>query len=40
MSFDGSTLVVRAYGEGSNAVGIGGDKTSNGAAKSGAIYFY
>ena len=40
LSGDGDTLSVGAYTEGSNAVGINGDQTSNGAGLSGAVYVF
>lgn len=40
LSSDGSTLVVGAYGEASNARGIGGDQADNSAASAGAVYLY
>ncbi len=40
LSADGSTLVVGAPGEASNARGVGGDQTSRGIAGSGAVYVF
>jgi hypothetical protein len=40
LSADGTTLAVGAYGEASNAVGVGGDPTNNDANLSGAVYIY
>jgi len=40
LSADGSTLAVGAYGEDSNATGIGGDQASNAASGSGAVYVF
>ena len=37
---DGSTLVVGALGEGSNATGIGGDQLDNSASGAGAVYVF
>ncbi len=36
----GYTLAVGAYGEASNATGIGGDDPDNSASDSGAVYLY
>ncbi len=38
LSADGNTLAVGAYGEGSNATGIGGNQANNSASTSGAVY--
>jgi len=38
LSADGTTLAVSAFGEASNATGIGGDQTNNSAAQAGAVY--
>ena len=40
LSSDGNTLAVGAYGEDSNAKGIGEDQTNNLAEDSGAVYIY
>ncbi|MGO4394366.1 hypothetical protein AB4Z46_23680 [Variovorax sp. M-6] len=40
ISTDGSTLLVSAFGEDSNASGLGGDKNNTGALSSGAVYLY
>jgi len=40
LSADGSTLAVGAFGEDSNAMGVGGDQANNGATDAGAIYVY
>jgi hypothetical protein len=40
LSADGNTLAVGAYGEDSNATGIGGNQTDNSASASGAVYVY
>jgi hypothetical protein len=40
LSADGATLAVGAYGEGSSAIGIGGDETDNTADYSGAVYLF
>ncbi len=40
LSGDGNTLVVGAYNEDSNAIGINGDQTSNSATTSGAVYVF
>jgi trimeric autotransporter adhesin len=40
LSDDGSTLAVGASGDGSDATGIDGDQTSNGASGSGAVYVF
>ena len=40
LSADGNTLVVGAYGEDSNATGINGSETINGASSSGAVYVF
>jgi len=40
LSGDGDTLAVAAYLEESNATGIGGDQTNNGASGSGAVYVF
>jgi len=40
LSSDGSTLVVGAPGEASNATGVGGDQTNNSATLSGAAYVF
>lgn len=40
LSNDGTTLAVSAYSEGSAAVGINGDASSNRAIKSGAVYIF
>ncbi len=40
LSGDGSTLVVGAEGEDSNAVGIGGNQADNSAQNAGAVYVY
>jgi hypothetical protein len=40
LSGDGSTLAVGAYGEASNATGIGGNQADNSAIESGAVYVY
>jgi hypothetical protein len=37
---DGESLLVGAFGESSNAVGIGGDQTDNSAGVAGAAYLY
>ena len=36
----GTSLAVGAYTEGSNATGVDGDQSNNGAANSGAVYLY
>lgn len=40
LSGDGNTLAVGAPGEASNATGVGGDQTNNGANDSGAVYVF
>jgi hypothetical protein len=40
LSADGATLAVGAYGEDSNATGIGGDGADNTAGESGAVYLF
>lgn len=40
LSGDGSILAVGAYGEASNATGVGGDQNDTSAIKSGAVYLY
>jgi FG-GAP repeat len=40
LSADGNTLAVGANGESSNATGINGDQTNNGAFSSGAVYVF
>jgi predicted porin len=40
LSGDGNTLAVGAYQEDSNATGIDGDDTNNGASNAGAVYMY
>jgi len=40
LSGDGNTLAVGAYGEDSNATGIGGNQTDNSASDSGAVYVF
>jgi hypothetical protein len=40
LSADGNTLAVGAFGEDSNAIGIGGDQGNNIAGNSGAIYVF
>jgi hypothetical protein len=40
LSGDGNTLALGAYQEGSNATGINGDQSNNGAGGSGAVYVY
>lgn len=40
LSDDGSRLAVGAYGEDSNATGVGGDQTDNSASDSGAVYVF
>jgi len=40
LSGDGNTLAVGAWGESSNATGIGGDQTDKSASESGAVYLY
>ena len=40
LSADGNTLAVGAYGEASNATGIGGNQGDNSASGSGAVYLY
>jgi hypothetical protein len=40
LSDDGNTLAVGAYGEASNATGVGGDQNNNDAADSGAVYLF
>jgi len=40
LSGDGGTLAVGAYGEGSNATGIGGIQSDNSASRSGAVYLF
>lgn len=40
ISADGNTLAVSAFGEDSNATGVNGDQTSNGAVDSGAVYVF
>ena len=40
LSADGRTLAVGAYGEASNATGIGGDQADNSVGGSGAVYLY
>lgn len=40
LSSDGNTLAVGAYGESSNATGIGGNQANNSANSSGAVYVF
>ncbi len=40
MSADGATLAIGAYGEASNATGIGGDQTDTFTSGAGAVYLY
>jgi hypothetical protein len=40
LSADGSALAVGAYGEASNAIGVGGDQTNNATANAGAVYVF
>jgi hypothetical protein len=40
LSANGNTLAVSAYGEDSNATGVGGDQTNNDAPSAGAVYLY
>ncbi len=40
LSADGSTMAVGAFAEGSAATGVGGDQTSDGAPRSGAVYVF
>lgn len=40
LSADGKTLAVGAFGEASNATGIGGNQADNSALSSGAVYLY
>ncbi|NVB39305.1 DUF4215 domain-containing protein [Pseudenhygromyxa sp. WMMC2535] len=40
LSGDGNTLAVGAYGEDSNATGIGGNQANNSATRSGAVYVF
>jgi hypothetical protein len=40
MSSDGNTIAVGAYGEDSNATGVGGDQTNNSSSDSGAAYVF
>jgi len=40
LSGDGNTLAVGAYGEDSNATGIGGNQADNAASTSGAVYVF
>jgi hypothetical protein len=40
LTADGTTLAVSAYGEGSNATGVGGDQDDDSATRSGAVYTY
>lgn len=40
IGFNGSTLLIGAEGEDSNATGVNGDETNNGAADSGAAYIF
>ena len=40
LSGDGITLAVGAWGEESNAIGIGGDQTDNSEFDAGALYLY
>lgn len=40
VSGDGNTLAVAAYGEDSNATGVGGDQSNNAASLSGAVYVF
>ena len=40
LSADGNRLAVGAYGEASNATGIGGNQTDNDASDSGAVYVF
>jgi hypothetical protein len=40
VAVSGDTVVIGAYGEGSNATGVNGDKTNNSAALSGAAYVF
>ena len=40
VSTDGNTMAVGAFGEASNAQGVGGDQTNNSAANAGAVYVF
>jgi len=40
LSISGSTIVVRAHSEDSNATGVNGDQNNNGAINSGAVYVF
>ena len=40
LSADGNTLAVGAYGEDSNATGVGGNQADNAAPDAGAVYLY
>ncbi len=40
LSADGNTLAVGAWGEASNATGVGGDQSDNNFAQSGAVYVF
>ena len=40
VAISGDTVVVGAYGEGSNATGVNGDQSDNSAAYSGAAYVF
>jgi len=40
VAISGDTLVVGAYQEDSNAVGVNGDQTNNGSSNSGAVYVF
>ena len=40
LSGDGNTMAVGAYGEASNATGVGGNQTNNSAANAGAVYLF
>jgi len=40
VALSGDTLAVGAYGEASNATGLGGDQTDDSAAFSGAVWLW
>ncbi len=40
LSSDGNTLIVEAYGEYSEATGVGGDQSNDLVARLGAVYLY
>lgn len=40
VSSDGNTVAIGAFNEDSNAIGVGGDESNNGATDSGAVYVF